>query len=285
MPQYQGQTDTILKVRLKSLLLSVRWGAAEIGAGGTIALEAMTAYVSDGSEIKITLKDLQGETIEALQGKVFANLFRTQYRISKPNATGGMYFEAELPAHSLKGVSPRIAVGPPVKITGLEFLDGAGAALTRISRCDLLAMEGKVEGPPEGTACILCLYLDEGKETPRLIESFEARIENRKVSAAWAFQPPAREPQHPVQKDLDKEGGAYAPLNYLFSIECLGVEAMSEPAEYVSWVEVDLGHVSGKAVLLMPDGSEKSEAIPSDGILKVEAPGAGRIFIKAIEPD
>jgi hypothetical protein len=282
MPELTGQTDKVLKVQMKSLLLSARWGLAEVAAGGSIPAEVTTAYVSDGSDISLAVKDLEGNTVDTLKGKIYSNLYRAAYRVSKPNKTGGMYFEAELSAHSLKAVSPRVKVGPPVKITALKLLDDKGKELKEISQPSSLEMTAKVEGPSPGTPCNIVLYLDKGRKQKSIVHSAMTEVRDGKASCIWNFEPPEKESEHLVQQDLDKDGEKYAPMNYLFEVECLGVKALSEPVKYVSWVDLDFGGIRGKVVLVMPDGSEETKDIPGDGVLQVAAPGAGRIFLKDV---
>lgn len=282
MPSHQGQTDKTLKIKLPSAILEARWGLAEVAAGGTVPVEVSTYFVADGSQIKATLKDLQGEVIETVSGKVYSNLFRAPYKVSKPNKTGGMLFEAELPAHSLKRMSAKIRVGPPVKITELKILDEKGSELKEIAKSGRIQLTGKIEGPPAGTPCHFTLYLDSGKPEAALVQSIPAKIEGGKATCTLDFASPSWEPKHLVQRDLDRDGGSYAPLQYFFELGCLGVHAKSPLLEYVSWVELDFGPIKGKAVLIMPDGTEETKDIPADGILKVASPGAGRILLKDI---
>lgn len=282
MPKMNGQTDQVLKVKLNSQILGAAWGLAEVAAGGVIPIEVATHFVADGSDIQVTVKDLEGKTVESLKGKVYSNLFRIPFAVSKPNKTGGMTFEAELPAHSLKATSPRIKVLPPVKIGGLKMLDGKGAELKKLVRAERIELTGKIEGPPDGTPCFFALYVDEGRPEPILLRSAQGKIEGGKASYLCDFAPPSWEPRHLVQRDVAKEGGKYEPVKYLFDLGCLGVVARSAPVEYVSWVEIDFGPIRGKAVLILPDGSELTKEIPGDGILKVASPGAGRILLKDI---
>lgn len=282
MPEMNGQTDQVLKVKLKSQILGASWGLAEIAAGGTVPIEVATLYVGEGSDIQITLKDLEGNALDTLKGKVYSNLFRAPYKAAKPNKTGGMIFETELPAHGLKRASAKLKVGPPVKFSELKILDGNGTELKEIAKPARLKLSGKIEGPPTDTPCHFTLYLDTGRPEPALVKSVPSRVEGGKAECTLEFVPPAWEPKHLVQRDLDKDGGSYAPLRYFFELGCLGARAESPRLEYVSWVELDFGPIQGKAVLIMPDGSEKTQSIPADGILKVASPGAGRILLKDI---
>jgi len=102
MSDFQGQTDSILKIKLTSQLLLARWLDAEISPTGQAGLEVVTQFVGEGAPIKITYKDLEGKALGTAEGKVMANCFRTFYKPAGANAVGSVIFEAELPKHNLK---------------------------------------------------------------------------------------------------------------------------------------------------------------------------------------
>src|SRR3989337_2030722 len=102
MTAQQGQTDSILKIQLQSQLLNARWLDAEVAQNGQAGLEVSTSFVGEGAPIKITLKDLEGNTLGAQEGKVLANFYRALYKPAGANTTGGVTFEAELTKHGLK---------------------------------------------------------------------------------------------------------------------------------------------------------------------------------------
>src|SRR5210317_692535 len=157
MPVFRGQTDQVLKIQLQSYLLEVLWGYAECAAGGVVPIEARTAYVADGSKIMITVKDMNGGTIETIKGKVYSNFFRKQYKV-KPNKTGGLFFEAEMRAHGLRLVSQAMKVLPPVGISGFKFQDEDGNAITEVEDGQDITMAADVKGPQDGTKALINLY-------------------------------------------------------------------------------------------------------------------------------
>ena len=56
MPEYKGQTDQVLNIKLQSYILNCFWGLSEAAMGGQAPIEVRTAYVADGSKIEITIK-------------------------------------------------------------------------------------------------------------------------------------------------------------------------------------------------------------------------------------
>ncbi len=284
MPKFNGKTDSPLQIKLKSAILEARWGEFEVAQGGRVQIEVVTAFVSDGSTVKFSLKDKEGAAIDTVTGKIYANLYRGYYTVTKPNKTGAMTFEAELPDHNAKGKSGFIKVSPPVKITELKILDGSGKELKEIAKEAILQMSAKVGGPPEGTVCDFVMYCTNGPMQPQPTFTGRAKIADGKAVCQWKRKAPQQEPHVHVQSDLNKYGEDYHTLTYHFEISCLGMTAASKPVDYVSWLEMHFGDLRGKVTLVLPDGSESSKDIPEDGVLKLEKPKAGGVMIKKIEP-
>jgi hypothetical protein len=187
MPELSGQTDKILKVQLKSLLVTARWGLPEVGLGGSIPVEVMTAYVADGSDIKVTIKDLEGGTIDTLNGKVYANFYRAQYKVVKANKTGGMLFEADLSSHGLKGASGRVKVTPPVKLEKLRWLDDKAAEkMEKIARGTVVTLKADLkEGPPAGSVGISIYCKPSDSRPPILVRHLHEKYEGSKLEFPW----------------------------------------------------------------------------------------------------
>jgi hypothetical protein len=284
MPKFNGETDKPLKVKLKSALLETVWGAPEAALGGRIPLEITTAFVADGSAVKVAVKDKEGGALETLEGKIYSNFFRTQFALSKPNKTGGMLFEAELPDHGLKGKSGLVQVLPPVKLSELKLKDGDGKDLKEIAAEPVLELSGKAEGAPDGTSCSFRLLCRVKGQAAQPVFTGAATIAGGKASCLWKRQAPRHEEHIHVHGDLEKHGEEYAPPMYWFELHCSGVMAASAEIPYVSWSEVDFGALRGKVTFAMPDGSEVVKDIPEDGIVKLEKPKAGSFTISKIEP-
>ena len=103
----QGQTDQVLKVKLESQLILARWLDVGVAANGEAGLEVGTQFVGHGAPIKITVKDAEGKAVGSLEGKVLQGWFRARFRPDAKAAGKTLFFEAELPKHSLK-----LASGP-----------------------------------------------------------------------------------------------------------------------------------------------------------------------------
>jgi hypothetical protein len=284
MPKFTGQTDSPLQIKLKSEIVEARWGTSQVAQGGRVQIEVTTAFVADGATLKITLKDKEGAAVDTVVGKIYANLYRGFYVLSKPNKTGAMTFEAELPDHAAKGKAGWIKVLPPIKITELKLQDGEGKDLQEIAQEPILKMVGKVEGPPDGTHCDFVLFCRIKDQAPQPVFTGKGILTAGQVSCQWKRKSPQQEPRLQIQPDLDKLGEKYETPIYHFELSCLGASATSTETKYVSWVEIRFRDLRGKATLLLPDGRELVEQIPDDGILKLEKPLAGSITVKSIEP-
>lgn len=252
MPRFEGRTGQTLQIRLQSSLLDIGWGTARAAQGGFARLEVATHWVADGSEARIAIRDLEGRILETLKGAIFSNLFRIPYHITQTNTTGGMYFEVDLPAHGLKGSSPRLAIAPPIGIAGLNIRDDQGREVKTLSQPVSLQLSGKVEGAAEGSPCRFSLYslssdghTHEHSHNPsRLVHAAETRVKGGMASCMWKFTPPAGEQAHTGQAGPDEQGEGPARVQYLFELECLGVKGTSRTMEFEGGLEKVVGRPS-----------------------------------------
>lgn len=212
MPKFKGQTDKVLKVQMKSSLLSAGWGLAAVSMGGKIPIEVETLFVADGSDIKVTVKDLEGGVVETLEGKVLSGYYRAIFPLTKPNKTGGMYFEAELAAHHLKAVGPKLRVLPPVQITDLKWADGSGAAITEAKAGQRVELSAKVAGPPDGTEAYISIRCRKEGHREADMGSFTVGLKDGKAVVKCAVKPPDAGPE---------------PWSFSFEAGCLGTTAKS----------------------------------------------------------
>ncbi len=227
MPKFNGQTDSPLQIKLKSEIVEARWGTSQVAQGGRVQIEVTTGFVADGATVKIAIKDKEGAAVDAVTGKIYGNLYRGFYVLSKPNKTGAMTFEAELPDHAAKGKAGWIKVLPPIKITELKLQDGDGKDLLEIAQEPILKMLGKVEGPPDGTQCDFVLYCRIKDQAPQPVFTGKGILTSGQVSCQWKRKPPQQEQYSPTQAELDKFGENYQAPFYFFELCCLGVSGTS----------------------------------------------------------
>ncbi len=282
MPVFHGKTNETLIVKLQSLIMSASWGADKVSLGGRVSLEVRTVYVSEGSALTIIVKNLEGKTIETIQGKIFSNTFRTQYKVSSPDCQGGIRFYIEMNAHSLKGNGPILKVLPPIQIRDFVWKNGDGVIITSIEQEERLYMEASIRGPMDGTPSSISLFYKDGpKET--VVFNHKTEINGGKVSVTWMLKPHSNEAEKETQRDLNLYGGDYEEPSYQFEVECLGTRARSPEITYASWIEFDMGSIRGKVEMEMPDGSRVLHDIPDTGVLRIEKPKVGSISIVDVQ--
>src|SRR3990172_7165885 len=225
MPKFQGQTGQILKIKLPSSIVSARWGENEVAAGGRVMLEVLIQWVSGGSDIEIKVMDLEGGTVETVKGKVYGDFYRIQYPVTKPNKTGGMYFEAELKAHGLKAVGPKIKVWPPVEISGLEWADEKGKAVQNAGGEQILTLRAKVKSAARDLNAAIAVFRDLGRGETRVATLGPYPVKDGKIEAKWAFKMP-----HAAMENLDRRESNPEPRPkpaWHFKVSCLGTTARS----------------------------------------------------------
>ena len=291
MPTFQGQTGTVLKIKLTSALLDARWGLDEVSLGGYVTLEASTSFVSDGSDIEFHLKDMEGNSIDVLKGKVIANFFRSSYVLSKPNKTGGMFFEVELKAHGLKGIGPKIKVLPPVRFKDLKWLDEKGEKeLTEVQDGKAILCQAAVEGAAEGAMVQASVILRTSKHNKLHVLSPHVAVKEGKIRFAWSKPIPLDINKILTQAELDKHGGKYYQPEYLFSLELRGIRIESKPLKIVQslvlrfeeWPGI-AGMYEGKTVKITePDGTTSEKKIPKDGKIEILKTKPGKYGIESV---
>lgn len=235
MPKFQGETDKVLKVKLTSTLLAVRWDSDHVSQSGTIPLEVLTSFVADNSTIQITIKDAEGKTIETLKGKVHSNCFRLRYPANKPNKTGGMFFEAELPDHNLKGMSGKVAVLPPTRVTEPKWLtsDPKGDPKAEkkepktIHPGERYTLQAKVDAiPGKADAMIGVLFLKNPDADPVPFRTLGAKVKDGKVEVQWEIPSDFGRPTN-VHHEDDKDPA------FQFEVVYVGASILSAPMPYI----------------------------------------------------
>lgn len=103
MPTFRGLADKEEVFKLPSAILEAFWREPEGFVDGSRILEVRTAFVADGSPIKVTLK-AKDVSVEKVEGKVYAGMFRKLVKV-KDAASARVDFEVELPEHGLKACS------------------------------------------------------------------------------------------------------------------------------------------------------------------------------------
>lgn len=294
MPSFQGYTDKVLKITLPSSIQVVRWGMSELAINGTGSLDVVTQWVADGSEIKVTLKDLTGAALQTLKGKVYSNLFRCRFNIEKPNETGGMTFEAELPAHHIKASSPPLRILPPVQFKSLLWKDGeTGAALQEVGDEHLVACEAQVRGVGEGAEVRIEVVLQDKPHREMVVLSTQGKVESGKIRMLCKPHFPVDLRDSLLPEESNPHGQDYFHPVYFFNLECRGVSAKSGLLKRLRTLilqfETEMGNSKGlagkKITVIKPDGTREAFAIPETGRLEIPKILPGQYFIEHSDLD
>jgi len=186
MPQIRGQIGQVSQIQVQSYILDCFWGLPEVAVGGIVSIEVRTAYVSDQADIKITIKDTSGSVHSSLGGKVLGNYFRAQFRVPT-NSSSELFFEAELAAHKLKRLSPKVTVWPALNFSNHKWANPQdGNALTELKTGTPCILEVQVKGLPEGKEGWVRLFSKvNGSEKNELVQTFKAKTEKGKVLHHW----------------------------------------------------------------------------------------------------
>lgn len=226
MPKFTGETDKVLKVKLTSALLAARWASDQVSQSGVIPLEVQTHFVADGSTIKVTLKDAEAKVIETLNGKVHSNWYRAAYAVTKPNKTGGMYFEVELPDHKLKGVSGRVKVLPPTRVTEPKWLDSEAKEPEEVHPGERYTLQAKVDAiPGQDGVKFDIVFLPKPDAEPVAYRSLDAKVKDGKAEVIWEIPADFGRPVHGVPPD-------YQDPAFKFTAVYLGASVASQPMPF-----------------------------------------------------
>ncbi len=269
MPTYKGKTDEILEIELPSAIVAARWGNNAVVGDGHIALEVMTVYVADGASLKITVRDKDGAPLDTLKGKIFSNLFRTQYQPSKENTTGAMFFEAELPNHGLKSSSPLTAALPPARLRNLQWLDEENREASELQRGRRYTLRADVDKSGDFQTVFAIVYqVEEGKPNRRWRE-FSGTIVQNKVEIVWEVPLSEEKPSITVEANAEEAPETNTEsLETFFQLDYVGSSANSAQIPVVAslqmWtIEMEDTLFNHNSVVVLPSAPEGPGA--SDG--------------------
>ncbi len=279
MAEFQGQTDNILKIQVKSTLVYCRWGAAEVSTGGNASLEVLTALVGEGANIKIAIKDLEGNAVDNLTGKILSNQFRLPYK-TKANKTGAIYAEVELPDHNLKGKTSKLGVTPPVTFENLKWLDAKDKAITEVTERDQVKLTADVKGLRDGAMVDFQVIVDFGHHTggEKMGMVCSSAVKGNKAEVIWKADAKKNPENILTHADLAKDGLEYVQPTLTFEVSSMGVKAVSKEVKLIHNMvllyqvsEDNAGVFEGKKISVVgPDGKKADYTIPANGRIEIE---------------
>lgn len=275
MSEHQGQTDQIHEVKLTSVISQAMWDRPMSWAGEDVGILVFTHFVGDGSEIRITIRNDSGSRLDRVEDKVYGDRFKGTWTISD-KAKDAIYFEAELRKHGLKKESEKMRIIPPIEITNAKW------SQQEARRGDILTLTADVKEVPDGTEALIEIYEHDADGAHDLITKFPVIVESNKIETEWQFE--YYDDTIDIPRSEESEGG-YKPPQYFFRASIGKISADSELLKFKDWIEIELRDSEENSMadveytLKMPDGSEKTGNLDSEGKAKEENIPPGKILV------
>ncbi len=287
MAKFTGQTDKVEIFQLQSLILDAYWHVPEGYVNGSATLEVRTAYVATGSPLTVTIKNIKGETLEKLSGKIVSEIYRKKITLG-PKAAGGIFFEVELPEHHLKAQGPNLRVPASIKLSHPTWKEKAtGKDVTVLKREMHLILETTVEGVPENTDGTISIMEKHGNQThTHVVLGVKAKA--GKFTAIYSFDYP-RDTQPLQSKDAkQKTGEKYQTPKIFFEAACLGMKILSNEIEFKDGIKVAVKDEheqllpKRKVKVTLPDGSHREMESDHHGFVYVDNFHPGQLSVQIL---
>ena len=277
---HNAPTGEVTTVTLQSSVEAVAWTAGEAAPGGEVGLEVRTQFVGRGARLEVTLTDGDGQRFGPFTDALYADRFRT--RLTVPvGATGVLVAEAKLPRHGVQATSPPLLLTPRVQVADAEW------SASEARRGDVLTLTASVRGAADGTPARLSIWEHDADGAHDPITEIAAEVQGEQVEAEWAYE--YHEDTDGIATDEEAERG-YAPPEYFFRCEVLGVTAESGLLTFKDWFEIVLRDRSGAPMageryrVTFADGSVREGTLNADGVARFEdaPPGPPHVEIVGV---
>ena len=289
--KYNKDTDTEHEIKLTSYLISAAWRFGAVHAGQKAQVEVLTAFVGNGTGIKLTARSDSGKKLGKLDGKIKNNKFVGEIDIDDDAKIGDdAYFEVDISKAGVDGESNHVPILPPIEVTNMKWSEAEAR------RGDILTLSADVSGVASGTEVKIVIYEYDSDNIHDKITEFPATVADEKIEVKWEYEYHEDTDEIPSDDELQRYGNKYNPPEYFFVIEADGLkfgrEQESKLLEFKDWIQIELQDVNGNPVpdveyeIKMPDGSTKSGKLDSEGRVKVEniPPGQFVITYKDLYP-
>lgn len=249
--------------------------------GDEVPLDVYTHFVGSGSKIRISIYNKSGRRLERIDGKIYANHFRTKYAVSD-RAKDAIYFEAELRKHGLKQKSEEMKIIPPVKITNVQW------SAQEARRGDVLQLTADVEGAPDGTEALIEVWEHDEDEAHDFITKMPTMVENKRIEISWMYQYFEDTDEIPTEEEVER---GYNSPEYFFKVIIGSKEERSELLEFKDWIDIVVRDEAGQVAanynytLHLPDDQEKSGTTDDNGRIREEDIPPGPWWIELLGPE
>lgn len=266
MPEHQGQTGQVKKVKLESDIQQVYWTRRAAAPGGSVGLEVFTHYVGNNAELKIELTDKSGKGHGNFTDKIHGNHFWGPVKVPA-DAKEELYATVKLSKHSLSHKSGPLIILPPVQITNAKW-DKKEAR-----RGDILKLTADIKGVPDGVEAIFEIWEHDADGAHDFITKFPAQVKNKKIEVDWEYEYHEDTDDIPSHDETEK---GYHPPEYFFRVKVGEVTAESGLLKFKDWIEIELTDDEGKPIpskkykLRLPDGAEREGTLDGEGRAREE---------------
>jgi len=283
--EYNKDTDAEHKIKLDSELVYAVWRVGRARAGQMASFEVGTAFVGNGSKIKIKGKTEGGDNLGKVSGKMRNNKFIGELEIlDDVELDDAAYFEVELSQVGLSDESNRIPTAPPVVVSNLKW------SATEARRGDVMKLTADVEGCEDDTEAKITIFeYDEDKVHDRIVE-LPGVVKENKIEIFWEYEYHEDVDEVPTDEELKKYGKSYNPPEYFFVIEIdgqkFGREQESGLLTFKDYIEIDLKNQYGepaadeKYKITLPDGTEKEGNLDDNGYARIDDVPPGKYEIE-----
>ena len=288
MAEYTKPTDEVHVVALESKITHAIWRTKAACVEEKAVFEVWTHFVGNGSDIQIKVEDKRGKKIEKLKGKVYGDYFAGSVIVSK-KAKDELSFTAKLPKHGLEMKSDTLKVIPPIKVTNMKW----GQKEAR--RKDIVKLSANTEGVPDETEVMIHIYEHDQDGAHDFITKFPCRVKNNKIESEWEFEYQADTDDIPSERQMQEHGSHYNPPEYFWVVKIdrktFGESQESGLLTFKDWVEfpfrvTEENYVPGvQATFTYPDGRQRTQEIPEDGVVRFEDVPPGRYRVEVPDYD
>lgn len=279
MPERQGQTGQVKKIKLESDIQQVYWTRRAAAPGGSVGLEVFTHHVGNNSELKIELTDKSGKGHGNFTDKIHGNHFWAPVKVPV-DAREELYATVKLSKHGLSQKSGPLIVLPAVQITNPKW-DKKEAR-----RGDILKLTVDVKGVPDGIEAMIEIWEHDADGAHDFITKFPAQVKNKKIEAEWEYEYHEDSDEIPADTDLQPAGKKYSPPEYFFRVRVGEIAAESGLLEFKDWVELTVKNAKHEPManrnftITFADGRKQNGSLDADGHAKIDSVPPGPYVIE-----
>ena len=179
------------------------------------------------------------------------------------------------------GMAERVEIEEPlIKITNAQW------DKTEARQGDTLTLTADVEGAQDGMGGEIEIYEHDVDGIHDLITKFPIAVANKKVETTWDYEYHEDTDEIPTDEELEKYGLKYNPPEYFFVVRIKNAEDQSGILKFKDYVEIILKNPRGEPIadeeyiLMLPDGSEITGNLDSEGYAKVEGIPPGKVTVR-----